>query len=374
MHRPVAFDTRKEFLDFMASRLPLHTYYSTAYYSNPRAPMKDKEWLGADLIFDLDADHMPGCDGLSYPEQLELVKKKTRLLLEDFLMDDFGFQEKDMQIVFSGNRGYHIHVRKKEVLSLPSSSRREIVDYITGTGISLSSIFPFKIVEVSRFKDHAKTEMSFLFPPEERGGWSRRAIQLIKYALERWSAMSKDEFVKELIYEQKKKTGIKGIGEQTAAGLYKELYEEGKWKEIMRSENLDCLSETGMVNQRHFLKIFEQVIGDHGINELSLDFVGATDEPVTGDIKRIIRLPTSIHSGSFLVVKPIELEEFQDFEPLKHAFPDVMGDREYQITMDSTPKENSVVLKGQEYELSKKMKVPGDLVPFFVAKYRAKVL
>ncbi|MFO8109409.1 MAG: DNA primase small subunit PriS [Thermoplasmata archaeon] len=374
MHRPVAFVTGQEFKEFMAAKLPIHTYYSTAYYSNPRAPMKNKEWLGADLIFDLDSDHLPGGENMSYPRQLELVKKKTRLLLEDFLMDDFGFQEKHIKLVFSGNRGYHIHVRKKEVFSLPRSARREIVDYITGTGISLSSIFPYDMVEVSKFKEFSKTEYSYKFPPRKKGGWGRRAIDLIKYALERWSHMSKEEFVEEVAYDSSKKTGIKGIGEKTAVGLYNELYGQGKWRDIIKKETLDDLSESGMVNQKYFLKIFEQVIRDHGINQLSLKFVGATDEPVTGDTKRLIRLPTSIHGGSFLVVKPIDIAKFDDFEPLKDAFIEISGDKNYDIRLEDLPNEEYVVLKGKTYEFEKNMNVPECLVPFFVTKYQAKVL
>ncbi len=367
MHRPVSFSNYQDFKKFMINRLPIHTYYSTAYYSDPRVPMKDKEWLGADLIFDLDSDHLPGGEGLPYQEQLKLVKKKTRLLLEDFLMDDFGFQEEHIKLVFSGNRGYHIHVRKKEVLSLPRSARREIVDYITGTGISLSSIFPFEMVTVSTFKEYSKSELSYRFPPSDRGGWSRRVIDLIKYALRRWNTMPKAEVIKEI-------SAIPGIGKKTAVGFYDELYEQGKWKHLIEKGRLDDLSESGMVNQKHFLMIFEEVIKDHSINELSLEFVGTTDEPVTGDTKRLIRLPTSIHAGSFLVVKPIELEDFYSFEPLEDAFINTSEDKIYEIKFDSLPDEGSVTLKGKIYEFEERMNVPECLAPFFITKYQAKVL
>ncbi len=367
MHRPVSFSSHQELKEFMANKLPLHSYYSTAYYSNPGAPMKNKEWLGADLIFDLDSDHLPGGEDLSYQDQLKLVKKKTQLLLEDFLMDDFGFEEKHMKLVFSGNRGYHIHVRKKEVFSLPRGARREIVDYITGTGISLSSIFPFDMIKVSEFKEHSKTELSYRFPPQQKGGWSRRAINLIKYALRRWSTMPEEKVIEEI-------SDIPGIGPKTAIGLYDELYKEGKWKRILEKKRLDDLSESGKVNQKHFLKIFEEVIRDHSINELSLEFVGTTDEPVTGDTKRLIRLPTSIHGGSFLVVKPINFQDFDSFDPLKDTFIEVGGDSTYEIRLDKLPDEDYIVLNGNTFEFERNMKVPEYVVPFFAAKYQAKVL
>jgi len=366
MHRPVAFRERADVHDFMARKLPLHTYYSTAYYSNPEAPMREKEWLGADLIFDLDADHLPSGDEMTYPQQLELVKKKTKLLLEDFLEGDFGFREENIQIVFSGNRGYHIHVRKKEVLSLSRGARREIVDHITGTGLDLPSIFPYTEIEVDRFRDYSKSVYSYRFPSSEKGGWSRRASNMIKRALRRWSQMSKDEVIQEI----RTTPGI----DKAAEGLYHELYELDKWEEIIKQESLDVLEEKGKVNQKHFLKIFEDVIRSHTVNELSLEFVGTTDEPVTGDTKRLIRLPTSIHGGSFMVVEPIGRDEFYDFDPLRDAVIPSLGDELYAIRIDRLPKEDSIYLRDKEFEIEEEMKLPEFALPFFITKYRAKVL
>ena len=38
--------------------VPAHVYFSTAYYKDPTAPMEAKGWMGADLVFDIDADHL----------------------------------------------------------------------------------------------------------------------------------------------------------------------------------------------------------------------------------------------------------------------------------------------------------------------------
>jgi len=53
--------------------------------------------------FDLDADHLPG-KVRSYAEMLSNVKSETGKLL-DFLLQDFGFLESNINIVFSGGRG-----------------------------------------------------------------------------------------------------------------------------------------------------------------------------------------------------------------------------------------------------------------------------
>ena len=65
--------------------------------------MKEKIWQGADLIFDLDADHLRNAPK-SYGEMLVLVKKETQKLLT-FLFSDFGFNEKRTQCgLFRGQR------------------------------------------------------------------------------------------------------------------------------------------------------------------------------------------------------------------------------------------------------------------------------
>ena len=44
---------------FFQKIVPAHAYYSTAYYENPEKEMQKKDWIGADLFFDIDADHIP---------------------------------------------------------------------------------------------------------------------------------------------------------------------------------------------------------------------------------------------------------------------------------------------------------------------------
>jgi DNA primase small subunit len=50
-----------------------------------------------------------------------------------------------------------------------------------------------------------------------------------------------------------------------------------------------------------------------GIVELA---EGETDEPVTADTKRLIRLPGSLHGKTGLLVRPIPLDGLKAFDPL----------------------------------------------------------
>ncbi len=136
MRRHATLRTAGEFHHVLAQEVPRHVYYSSAYYRRPAEPtMTAKEWLGADLIFDLDSDHLRGADTLDYAGQLSLVKRRLVALVDDFLFGDFGIDPATTSLVFSGGRGYHVHVRAEGFLPLSSPERRELVDYVLGTGV-----------------------------------------------------------------------------------------------------------------------------------------------------------------------------------------------------------------------------------------------
>ncbi|MFO7991519.1 MAG: DNA primase catalytic subunit PriS [Thermoplasmata archaeon] len=367
MHRPVAFDTKKEVISFLRKKTPIHSYYSTAYYSNPYAPMKDKDWLGADLVFDLDADHLPGGEELGYVEQLKLVRKKTKLLIDDFLLDDFGFDEDDITINFSGHRGYHIHVRRKDVLPMSRQARREIVDYITGKGLDHDVILPKKVLEVDRFQEFSTRAESPELPPEEEGGWRKRTRKLTIQLLKRWSSLPEGRVLEEMMQKH-------GIGKKTAQGLYKHLFTEGKWRLVVDEGILDIFPEKSKVKVDTFEKIIEGIIDEHNIQEVGEDIVGTTDEPVTGDTKRLIRLQNSIHAGSFLTVVTIPLDELGEFDPLEKAIPTYLSDKQYRLSFDRMPNTDSIQIGDKEFEFGDEMEVPEYAVPFLISKFKAKLL
>ncbi len=106
VQRHLGFGSEADLNGFLSSRVPAHVYHSAAYYETPGAPtMAEKGWMGADLIFDLDADHIPGWQKLGYGGMLEAVKAQVIRLIDEFLERDLGFPAKEMAIAFSGGRG-----------------------------------------------------------------------------------------------------------------------------------------------------------------------------------------------------------------------------------------------------------------------------
>jgi DNA primase small subunit len=125
---------------FLARERPRHAYFSAGRYDHPgEDSMARKGWRGSDLIFDIDADHLPGVDpeADAYGEMLAAGKAALVDLL-DFVESDFGFEE--VVVAFSGGRGYHVHVRDPGVRELGREERREIVDYVGGLGVTFDGL------------------------------------------------------------------------------------------------------------------------------------------------------------------------------------------------------------------------------------------
>ncbi len=164
MVRHNKIDTKFDLNNFLRTVVPRHVYSSAAYYEKPDdRKMLEKKWEGADLIFDLDADHLPGADRMSYEETLEVIKKQTKTLINLYLIDDFGINESDIKLYFSGSRGYHVHVSSESVYLLNGDNRREIADYIDGSTVSIDGF-----LQVYRSV------------PLENGGWVRDIYNSIK--------------------------------------------------------------------------------------------------------------------------------------------------------------------------------------------------
>jgi DNA primase small subunit len=318
MRRHKAFGSRGELQDYLAGMVPAHAYYSVAYYEYPNAPkMKEKNWLSADLIFDLDADHLPGAPQ-SYADMLEHVKQES-LKLYGFLNNDFGFAEEDIHIVFSGGRGYHFHINTPAVRSLGSAERREIVDYVSSTGLEVNRFFGKKKVSGDAGRESAEV---FVLPSEDEGGWGGR---INRYIISYLSGIEKqDDPIKIL-------TGFDGIGKKRAERLVRTFGDEHQM-ELLKNGKMEALS--------NIPKTFWETLANQAVTKMS----ASVDEPVTADIKRLIRLPGSLHGGSGMRVTALSLSELETFDPLNDAV--VFSDKSVQLKVI---KPFSVQMKGKEF-------------------------
>jgi DNA primase small subunit len=119
--RHLSFKNIDKLRAFLIEYAPEHVYFSSAKYTYPELDMqtKKKYWLGSDLIFDIDFDHLK-------VQTIEEAKKQSLKLIK-ILQKDFGFEK--LLYIFSGNRGYHVHVQDACIQMCDNAARREIADY-----------------------------------------------------------------------------------------------------------------------------------------------------------------------------------------------------------------------------------------------------
>ncbi len=306
--------------EFLAGERPRHVYFSAGRYDDPGASsMGQKGWRGSDLVFDLDADHLPGVDpdATSYGEMLGACKDALCRLL-DILESDFGFE--DLVIVFSGGRGYHVHVRREDVLGLDRTARREIVEYVLGSEIEFDDIVSRQSVAGSAGRSSPAQKRSL---PD--GGWAGRMRDRLDSFLDQLLAMEETEALARL-------REFEGIGEGKAKAALNAA--RNNRAELSRG-NVDVHPAIYSVARL----LFEDVVETQN---------APIDEPVTTDINRLIRLPGSLHGGTGLEVQRIERGSLASFDPLSDPVPETFLGNEITIV---TPEPTTVELRGERFRL-----------------------
>lgn len=355
VQRHLSFTTPEELRRYMQGNVPAHSYYSTSYYRKPNAPvMEEKEWLGAELIFDLDADHLEGAENMTYAQMILQIRSEMINLVDSFLLGDLGFSEDQVHITFSGGRGYHAHVRTPDVMELGTHERRELVDYITGSGLNIDWVFPINRVATSSVVTGAGIRTNVakdrLIPPADAGGWKKRMRGGLMDVVNDFCDGDGKNLKKEY-------PSIKGSDIKT---VYKAQEELRKARTVLFEKNNMAMLSTPVQNM--LIKIMKE--------DVAYRLSGEVDEPVTADIKRLIRLPGSVHGKSGLRVTPITREQLTDFDPLQMAVPDAYTDDPVKVTM-RRPIE--LDMKGEHFSLKGETEVPEFAAVFLIGRKMADI-
>jgi len=293
----------------LADIVPSDVYHSCAYYENPDFDMDKKGWLGADLVFDIDADHIPttcnkihdefrcikcGFEGRGITPEVcpccEATKFETKIWacdlciqsardetakLIDMLESDFGFTQDELRVFFSGHRGYHVHIEKDIVRSLDAMARKEIVDYVTGLGISV-------LDKEAKEKRAAAKKFSL-----HNFGWNRR----LKLGMQ--------EFLHKATKEDLKAIGLSNKALlQNKEIVIKLAISEGRWESIKG------------VSVQTWLRVAEHI---RDIQSSKIDTV------VTTDIHRLIRMNGTLHGKTGLKKIEFPAKDLQYFDPFTGA-------------------------------------------------------
>ncbi|MGB9719532.1 MAG: DNA primase catalytic subunit PriS [Candidatus Anstonellales archaeon] len=255
--RHLAFENSEKLNEFLRENAPLYVSRSTAYYERPGAqPMNNKGWKGSDLVFDLDAE-MEIFD----KEIFEKVREDAVRLVEEFLIPEFGVDRNKIAFVFSGNRGFHVHVYEKFRM-LGRESRREIASYLAGIGL-----------DYTKFFDVDKKSKKIFGPKPSEGGYRGKFARMVIKTLE-----TEPEKISRIFNEDKeKKRFVEGI-------------KQGIWSKTRLPKVVERL---------------EDVAKELPVKSINVD-VG-----VTQDTSKLIRLPGSLHGSTGLVVLPTKNYEME---------------------------------------------------------------
>ncbi len=285
-YRHYSFRSFGELKRYLVESAAPFVSYSVAEYQRPEArPIEMKGLIGAELVFDLDANDLKLPCSLEHGTNLvcqkclDAVKGETLRLVEDFLVPDFGISKDEITVNFSGNRGYHVHVSNDKVFGLDSAARRELSGYISPAGIDPAGFFPTLGMRATALHGPKPTD----------GGWGGKIARTIITALN-----SGPEALIAL-----------GIPKETARKL------------IRNRANVLLGITTGnwdKVNIPRKAEFWTSVI-----NQLAIKQSNSIDRNVTNDVKHLIRLPNTIHGDTGLLAKTIPLTALSGFDPMREA-------------------------------------------------------
>ena len=257
----------RELSEYLRRKAPYSAYCSVAFYSSPE---RRDGIFRTELAFDIDAKDLPVRRCSCPPgEVCKVCLEDAKMLALDY-MDTLrrDLDLKDIHLIYSG-RGYHIRVIDEEVSMISSSARRRILDYVAGSAVPRDLFMEFGYSEVFR-----KRTMWILqrLKPENLSSLPRSISRRVLENRETISA---------------------------------------------------ALADRDRVSLNH-------ILGEKRLS-MFLSFVGTlatslTDGKVTMDEKRIIRLPSSLHSK--VSMKCMTVPDPDHFDPLRDAVPEFVGDRE----------------------------------------------
>ncbi len=324
-YRHKAFAGQRDLEAFMRQEAPLFASHSTAHYRFPdKQPMDQKEFDGADLVFDLDAaigshEHQPTLCRLCLKD---IHQQALRLM--DILENDFGYHG---QLVFSGQKGFHIHVRSENVQDLSKNARRQLAEYVSADGIRAETLFVEEKIPMEG-RVPAKTVVG---PTRQSVGWPRKILELAQNAVR-----SKDE--KALKRYGFNKKGIASATENPDAVI--NALSAGRWGAYCPKPNAEALVADAKVVQ--------------------------TDKAVTFDLHRLIRLPGSIHGSTGFVAKPLE-------KPAAFCVEDCLAFSKKKTERISPKEDVNVEFLEQSWELPRARfaEVPEALAVYLVAQEKA---
>jgi len=269
----VFYDPR-DLEDYVRLTSPYAIYSSIALYDEPG---EMRGWRGAELVFDIDAKDLPlrRCDhepGEVCPICLEDAKKLARDTMV-VLKEDFGLE--NVHVIYSG-RGYHVRALDDWVMELDSKARERVLSYISAA-------------EDVTFDDLSGKRVML------SSGYFRVFRLRFGYFIERVNE-------NHLISAGLNKAQVRKVLDNKARIV------EGFVKKGMLTAFPKGVGYGAMLKLFHLSSTYSKAY---------------FDGRVTVDVKRILRLPSSLHSKVGMVATYVGSREVdvERFDPFRRAVP-----------------------------------------------------
>jgi DNA primase small subunit len=244
-----SFSSVKDFARFMKTKAPYAAYSSISYYTSPS---ERKDWLKAELVFDIDAKDLPvrrcDCEVGEICETCLDDAKELALCIIDSLRSTFAL--KNIHLIYSG-RGYHVRVLDEAALNI--KDRGKIFNYITASQV------PEDLFTVHGYAETFRKMFVFTF--SRMNQFSNKKIE-----------KNRGEIITRL-----------------------------KNRRVDFMDFVDTRTRNNIVNT---------------VAEINAELA---DGKVTIDTKRILRLPSSLHSKVSMICTVVK--NWEKFDPLKEAVP-----------------------------------------------------
>jgi DNA primase small subunit len=227
-------------------------------------PRRREDWLKSEFVFDVDAKDMP-IRSCNCDDVCEICLNEALEFVQDLvdsLSHDLGLS--NIHIVYSG-RGYHIRILDESIMSSSSELRGELIKYVTGANVPKSSI-----------------------PLGYRNLFNKR--------------------VKRNILHLTGQENIEGINPKLMKDTIKNKHflDDNQWGSFQ--------GQIGPIRYKNLLNAMARVN------------LSAVDAKVSIDLKRILRLPSSLHSK--VSMKCVEVKNPDTFDPFKEAVPKFVEERD----------------------------------------------
>lgn len=270
---------------FLRYKTPFAAYISVAFYMDPR---KREGWEKAEYIFDIDAKDLPirscNCDGVCEICLGEALERVNMML--DTLKGDLGI--KNIHLIYSG-RGFHIRILDPVMMEVDSNLRAEVLKYVAGAEVP-------------------KSQFSNPIPGGKPYNFEHFAIPIA------YPAVFTDK-VKYNILHLKGTEKFDGINPRLLKDLIKN-------KDLLLDDNWGAFKKS--IGPRRYKDMVQAMAK---IN------LATIDAKVSIDLKRILRLPSSLHSK--VSMKCVEVKNPETFDPFKYAVPKFVYERKDESKPDN---------------------------------------